>query len=194
MMPIGAGCHGNSKVAHTRQFILSFFFVFSFFFSQSNFLLCWRSYFYRLLYKMRLLCSIQCVIFPAFHSSSSSRLWLEQKAPRFPVPESPSELYELHALPQLMENKFTNLSSSSSVCGNCSSTRDDCPSFIIILEFWKMSKRCRMMKIDAKCAVLCVIFGFLIALKPKANEALSSARVTAKTSAVFQRYDFKQVP
>lgn len=34
--------------------------------SQSYFLLCWRSYFYRLLYKMRLLFSTQCVIFCLF--------------------------------------------------------------------------------------------------------------------------------
>lgn len=39
-----------------------------FLFFKSKFPLCWRSYFYRLLYKMWLLCTTQCVISSAFSS------------------------------------------------------------------------------------------------------------------------------
>lgn len=45
--------------------------------SQSNFLLCWRSYFYRLLYKMRLLFSIQCVIFSPLYPILSCTMGAE---------------------------------------------------------------------------------------------------------------------
>lgn len=87
---------------------------------------------------MWLLCSMQCVIFPFFiplhplgcdgnRKHRISRTCISRGS------------YELHALLQLMENKCTNLSSSS-FCRNCTSTRDNCPSFIIILELWKMRK------------------------------------------------------
>lgn len=63
-VPTGAGCHGNSNVATKDG-------SFCLFYSQSNFLLCHRSYFYLLscmLYNMQLLYSVSLV--PDFFGGS----------------------------------------------------------------------------------------------------------------------------
>lgn len=54
------------------------------------------------------------------------------------ISQAHSSYRKLYTLPRLMENTFTN--SSSSLCRNRSSMRDNFQSFIIILELWKMRK------------------------------------------------------
>lgn len=58
-MPNGASCHGNStwRTQDSSSFRL--------FFSNSNFLVCWRNYFYQVLHKMCLVHNTMCY-FPSF--------------------------------------------------------------------------------------------------------------------------------